>query len=79
MNVYNKFDAVLNVLGATVGLSMIQDIMGIIIMILTGINIVFKLYLTIKQRIKDKKVDAIPEDIEKSINDLNNLVNKEDK
>lgn len=79
MNAYNKADAVLNVLSATVGLSMIQDVMGIIIMVLTGINIVFKLYLTIKQRIKDKNPEGIPQDIENTINELNDLNKKEDK
>ena len=68
---------VVSVFTGTYALANIQDVLSIIILILSIDNILYNLGYRIYNRIKSKEFDKIDDDIENSIDELNDLKKKE--
>lgn len=56
----------------------IQEILSIVILVLSIINILFNMVMRIYHHFKDKKYDEIPNDISTTIQELEKLEKKED-
>lgn len=68
---------VVSVFTGTYALANIQDVLSIIILILSIGNILYNLGYRIYNRIKSKEFDKIDDDIDNSIDELNDLKKKE--
>lgn len=75
---YENFSNVFSIVTASVGVSMIYDVIGIIILILSGLNILINMCFKIYDKIKEKKYKEISNVIDDSINELEDL-KEEDK
>lgn len=70
---YDKLDYVLNIVGITYGAINVQEVLGIIVLILSILSILWKAGVKIYTLIKNKKYNEIDETINDTINDLNDL------
>lgn len=67
---------VVSILTGTVGIAMIQDILGVIILILSIANILFNLGMRIYKKAKEKKYDEIDDEINNAVENLEKLEDK---
>lgn len=67
---------VVSILTGTIGIAMIQDILGVIILILSIANILFNLGMRIYKKIKEKKYDEIDAEINNAVENLEKLEDK---
>lgn len=67
---YNTYDTVLSIMGISFSLVNIQEFIGILIGVLTLINIFYKMISQIVKHVKNKEFDKVSEDIENGIEDL---------
>lgn len=77
----NIIDLTINATGLTYSLYYIKEVLGVIILILTIANILFKLVMAIVNKIKSNDIKGISEDIESAKNELEDIkenLNKED-
>ena len=65
------------VFGVTIGLSQIQTILGIIILVFQIILILYKCGLKIYKRIKNKDAKGIETDLKETIDELEKLSDKD--
>ena len=66
-----------SVLTGAFALSNIQDILSIVILVLSIANIIFNMFMRIYHHIKNKEYDEIPIEIDKTTKELENLKSKE--
>lgn len=76
MTLLDKIDNGLNVIGILFGVQNIQETLGIIILVLNIVSILFKFGLSIYNKIKNKQIDKIGDDINGAIEELEKI--KED-
>lgn len=67
---------VISILTGSVGIAMIHDILGIIILILSIANILFNLGMRIYKKIKEKKYNEIDDEINNAVENLEKLEDK---
>lgn len=70
---YDKLEYALNIVGITYGAINVQEVLGIIVLILSILSILWKAGVKIYTLIKNKKYNEIHETINDTINDLNEL------
>lgn len=70
---YDKLEYGLNIVGITYGAINVQEVLGIIVLILSILSILWKAGVKIYTLIKNKKYNEIDETINDTINDLNDL------
>ena len=70
---YDKLEYALNIVGITYGAINVQEVLGIIVLILSILSILWKAGVKIYTLIKNKKYNEIDETINDTINDLNDL------
>lgn len=70
---YDKLEYGLNIVGITYGAINVQEVLGIIVLILSILSILWKAGVKIYTLIKNKKYNEINETINETINDLNDL------
>lgn len=68
-----------SVVTGSIALIDIQNILSITILILSILNILINMAVRIYNHIKNKKYEEISNDVNKTIDDLNNLKNKNNK
>lgn len=73
---YNIVNRCLNVLGVAYGIEYIYTILGIIILALNIVSILYACIYSIYNKVKNKKYNEINDDINKAIDELNNLNKK---
>ena len=76
-NITNIMEDVSIVFGVTIGLSQIQTILGIIILVFQIILIIYKCGLKIYERIKNKDAKGIETDLKETIDELEKLSDKD--
>lgn len=70
---YNVLDLGVTATGLTYSIANIKEILGLIILILTIMNILYKLIISIYNRVKAKRFDLISKDIENAKEDLEEI------
>lgn len=75
---YDNYSNICSVATATYGIANIKEVLGIIVLVLSILNILINTGIKIYHKIKDKKFEEIPNDINETINQLNEL-KEEDK
>lgn len=73
MTLLDKIDNGLNVIGILFGVQNIQETLGIIILVLNIVSILFKFGLSIYNKIKNKQIDKIGDDINGAIEELEKI------
>lgn len=66
----DKLENLSIVLGSLIGLSNIEDILGIIILVFQIILILYKVIKKVIDKIKNKEYNELEEEVEKAIEDL---------
>lgn len=75
MKEIDKIDDVLNVLGITIGLAQIYTTLGIILLVLNIASILLRCVLSIYAKIKEKKYNEIPNELDKTANEIEEVLN----
>lgn len=73
MTLLDKIDNGLNVIGILFGVQNIQEALGIIILVLNIVSILLKFGLSIYNKIKNKQIDKIGDDINGAIEELEKI------
>lgn len=81
MNIVNKDNVStgVSILTSSFALANIQEILSIIILVISILNILVNMTIKIYNKIKEKKYDEIPADINEASEQLENLQKKEGK
>lgn len=81
MNIFNKDNVStgVSILTGSFALANIQEILSIIILVISILNILVNMTIKIYNKIKEKKYDEIPNDINEASEQLENLQKKEGK
>nr|DAI46663.1 MAG TPA: ATP synthase B chain precursor-like protein [Caudoviricetes sp.] len=69
----NIIDTTLIAIGTALGISQIESILGIIIISIQILWILFKLCYNVYKSIKDKKYEKVKQEVDKAIDELENL------
>lgn len=79
-NLNNALSNSLSVITASWGISNIQDILGVVVLILSIMNILWNMFYKIYNNIKHKNYTEIDDNIKDAIDEINNinLNNKEE-
>lgn len=72
-NLNNTLSNTLSVITASWGISNIQDILGIIVLILSIMNILWNMIYKIYNNIKSKNYTEIDDNIKNAIDEINNI------
>ena len=72
-NLNNTVSNTLSVITASWGISNIQDILGIIVLILSIMNILWNMIYKIYNNIKSKNYTEIDDNIKNAIDEINNI------
>ena len=75
---YENYSDLCSVITGAFGLANLQDILGIIVLILSILNILINLALRIYHKVKERKYDQIPSDINNAIDEINKIKDKEE-
>lgn len=70
---WDKLEYSLNIVGITYGAINVQEVLGVIVLILSILSILLKAGVKIYTLIKNKKYNEVDETINDTINDLNEL------
>lgn len=65
--------SILGAMGITLSVQDLTQIVNLVLLILSIVNILWVLYMRVKEHIKNKQVEKIREDIDDAIEELNNL------
>lgn len=74
----NKVSDMINYLTALYGLVYVKEVIGLVVLIISLLNIVFNMILKIIAHIKNKNYEAVSQDFEDAIEQLENIKNKEE-
>ena len=77
MNKHIVLSDSISVLTGGYAITNIENILSIVILILSILNILYNMITRIIDKIKNKKYDEIPQEIEDGINQIENLKEKE--
>lgn len=75
LNIFNK---TVDSVGLIYGIANLQEILGLVVLILTIINILTSYGFKIYDKIKDKKYNEIPEEVNKALEEIKDLEKKDD-
>lgn len=75
---YENYSDFISVATGAFGIANIKEILGIIVLILSILNILINLALRIYHKVKERKYDQIPSDINNAIDDINKIKDKEE-
>lgn len=75
LNIFNK---TIDSIGLIYGIANLQEILGLVVLILTIINILTGYGFKIYDKIKNKKYNEIPEEVNKAIEEIKDLNKKDD-
>lgn len=78
MNTYEVLSNGTSIVTGAVAIANIHEILSIIILVLSIANILINMIIRIYHKIKNKKYDEIPNDIDTTIEQLKKLEKKED-
>lgn len=73
-----KMSEVCSYITALYGLVFVKEIVGLIVLILSLLNILFNMFIRIRQHIKAKNYTGVSQDFKDTIEELKNLTNKEE-
>ena len=73
----NIIEDVSIVFGVTIGLSQIQTILGIVVLVFQCVLIIYKCVRNIIKHVKEKDADGVQKDLEETIDALENLSEKD--
>ena len=76
MTKVKMIDYSVDIVSGTYGLYYIHTILGILVLVLTIINLIYKMIWAIIEKIKNNKAKEIPEVIDETIDKLNELDKK---
>lgn len=79
MKLYDNISRIIDGVGLIFGIANIQEILGIIVLVLTIFNILSTYIIKIVSRIKNKEYDKIGNDTQEAIDELNKIKEKEGK
>ena len=71
---YDIYDYGVSILGVSIGIDTIKNILGIILLVLSIANICIKLGFKIHDKIKAKKYREIPSDIDDTIDKIDKIM-----
>lgn len=74
----NIYESAVDTIGGVYGITYFKEILGIIVLVLTVINIIFKLGIMIYNKVKNKKISDIPDLIDDTIDKLEEFEDKID-
>ena len=74
MKMIKSYEYTVDTAGGIYGLANIQTVLGIIVLILSIFNILFKMGVAIYNAIKKREIEAISNVIDSSINEINEKV-----
>ena len=75
---YKNYSDFISVVTGAFGIANIKEILGIIVLILSILNILINLALRIYHKVKERKYDQIPSDINNAIDEINKIKDKEE-
>ena len=75
---YDDYSNLCSIATGAYGIANIKEILGIIVLVLSILNILINAGIRVYHKIKNKKYDEIPNDISDTINQINDL-KEEDK
>lgn len=75
LNIFNK---TVDSVGLIYGIANLQEILGLVVLILTIINILTSYGFKIYDKIKNKKYNEIPEEVNKALEEIKDLEKKDD-
>lgn len=75
---YENYSDFISVATGAFGIANIKEILGIIVLILSILNILINLALRIYHKVKERKYDQIPSDINNAIDEINKIKDKEE-
>ena len=76
---YEKYSDVCSVITGAISIAYIKEVLGIIVLVLSILNILINLALKINRKLKERKYDQIPNDINDAIDEINKVKNEEEK
>lgn len=74
---YENYSDLCSVATGAFGLANLQDLLGIVVLILSILNILINLALRIYHKIKERKYNQIPTDINNAIDEINKIKEEE--
>lgn len=75
---YENYSDFISVATGAFGIANIKEILGIIVLILSILNILINLALRIYHKVKERKYNQIPSDINNAIDEINKIKDKEE-
>ena len=78
MSYKNAYDYIISAFSITWGLANIQEILGIILLVLTILNILYKMIYSLYTKIKNKEYDKIGSVFDNTIKEIENIKEKEE-
>lgn len=73
----NIYEGALDTIGSIYGITYIKEILGIIILVLTIINILVKMSILIYKKVKSNKIEEIPQVIDEAVEQFKELEEKD--
>lgn len=77
--ILSTFNKIIDSIGLIYGITNLQEILGVIVLILTIINILTGYGFKIYDKIKNKKYNEIPNEVNNAINEIKDEIDKSKK
>ena len=75
---YEKYSDICSIITGAISMAYIREVLGVIVLVLSILNILINLALKIYHKIKERKFDQIPTDINNAIDEINKIKNEEE-